>query len=295
MLGRVLSGVFQSLFHRRPAPPDPAAALELVRSAQSAAATGNAGLAIELAERAIERDPTCHDARLVLAGIYLQGREYDQVIADIHAHLKPRTYMEIGVAAGKSLRLARPGTRALGVDPDPDIQYPLSPDTRVFRETSDQFFASHDVRAELGGLPLELAFIDGLHWFDNALRDFINLERHSAPGATILVHDCFPIDRVSAQRERRSGFWSGDVWRLVVLLKKHRPDLRIHTIATPPTGLAVIRGLDPSSQLLSGRAERLIEEYLGLDYGYLDGDRAGKLNAIPNDWDAIRRVLDAGA
>jgi hypothetical protein len=178
------------------------------------------------------------------------------------------------------------------VDPDPAIQFELSPNTRVYKETSDHFFATHDVRAELGGLDLDLAFIDGLHYFDYALRDFINLERLCGRGSTILVHDCFPLDRASAQRERRSGFWSGDVWRLVVLLKKHRPDLRIHTIPAAPTGLVVIRGLDPSSRVLADQLERLIAEYLALDYGYLREDRAGKLNLVANDWDAVRRLFD---
>jgi hypothetical protein len=203
--------------------------------------------------------------------------------------------VEIGVATGKSLTLVRPETRALGVDPDPAIQYALSPNTRVFKETSDAFFAGHDVRAELGGLEVELAFIDGLHCFDYALRDFINLERLCGRGATILVHDCFPLDRVSAQRERKSGFWSGDVWRLVVLLKKHRPDLRIHTIAAPPTGLVVIRGLDPSSRALADNLERLIEEFLRLDYAYLREGREEKLNLIANDWARVRELLDAPA
>jgi hypothetical protein len=89
--------------------------------------------------------------------------------------------------------------------------------------------------------------------------------------------------------------WSGDVWRLVVLLKKYRPDLRIHTIATPPTGLAVVRGLDPGSRFLQDNLGRLTAEFLELDYAYLGTDRAAKLNVIPNDWSEIVRVLDAPA
>jgi hypothetical protein len=37
------------------------------------------------------------------------------------------------------------------------------------------------VRALLGGLPVELGFIDGMHLFEFALRDFMNLERLCTP------------------------------------------------------------------------------------------------------------------
>lgn len=295
MLGRVISDLWHSLRQRGSAPRPSADPAQLVLAARAAATAGDRQGAVDYAEQALQLAPDALEARQLLAELYFHGRSYDAVLADIHGHLRPRTYIEIGVATGKSLRLARPETVVLGVDPDPAIEKPLPANARLYRETSDRFFCGRDVRAELGGLPVDLAFIDGLHQFDYALRDFMNLERLSSPAGTILVHDCVPLDRVSAQRERASGAWSGDVWRLIVLLKNARPDLRIHTIATPPTGLAVIRGLDPSSRLLSGRSDRLIEEYLRLDYAYLGADRAEKLNIVPNDWELIRRLLDAPA
>lgn len=294
MLGRVLADVWQSLILRRKEAATPAdGAPGLLEAANAAIGAGDVRRAVEYAELALEQDADCHDARLLLAKLYLHGRYYTQVIADIHQFLRPRSYVEIGVDHGESLRLARAETLALGVDPNPAIQFELSPNTRVFAETSDRFFATHDVRADLGGLDVDLAFIDGMHHFENALRDFVNLEPLCGSGSTILVHDCFPLDRASAQRERQSVFWSGDVWRLVVLLKKHRPDLRIHTIATPPTGLAIIRGLDPSSRSIGADLERLIEETMAIDYSYLRENRAAKLNRVPNEWDGIRALLEA--
>src|SRR6185436_7092029 len=164
-----------------------------------------------------------------------------------------RTYLEIGVETGYSIQFAAPGTRAIGVDPKPAIAVPLGPHVQIFAETSDAFFAHRDVRAALGGLPLDLAFIDGMHHFEFALRDFMNIERLCVAQSTVLIHDCFPRDRRTAQREPDPQFWAGDVWRLVVLLKKYRPDLQIHTVATPPTGLAIVRNLDPSSQVIGDR------------------------------------------
>lgn len=261
-------------------------------AARVAMRAGENRLAVACGERALDLDAELGDTRALLQNFYLQGGTYGSVLEDIHQHLKPRTYIEIGVAQGGTLRLAHPDTLVLGVDPAPDIQYELPRNIRIFAETSDRFFAGHDVQAELGGLPLDLAFIDGMHHFEFALRDFINLERLCSRDSRILVHDCFPIDRASAERDRKSGFWSGDVWRLIVLLKKYRPDLQIDTIGTPPTGLGVIRNLDPSSRFLADNVARLSSEFMNLDYGYLRNDRGAKLNLFPNDWERIRTLFD---
>jgi hypothetical protein len=147
------------------------------------------------------------------------------------------------------------------------------------------------VRADFGGQPVELAFIDGMHHFEFALRDFANTERFCTPRSTILIHDCYPLDRVTAERDRHRTFWSGDVWRLVVLLKKYRPGLVIHTVATAPTGLTVVRNLDPSSRLLLERHDALCREFLALDYSYLEDDMPGKLNLFPNDWSKVQALF----
>jgi hypothetical protein len=131
-----------------------------------------------------------------------------------------------------------------------------------------------------------------MHHFEFALRDFANLERHCARDSTNLVHDCHPLDRETAERDQHSVFWSGDIWRLIVLLRKYRPELAVHTIGTPPTGLGLVRNLDPGSRFLLEHYDRLYQEFLALDYSYLDEDMAGKLGLFPNEWGEIRALLD---
>ena len=77
------------------------------------------------------------------------------------------------------------------------------------------------------------------------------------------------------------------------MLKKYRPDLAIYTIATPPTGLGMVRNLNPSSRFIADNLQRLYDEFLALDYSYLEKDRAGKLNLFPNDWSQVRALLAA--
>jgi hypothetical protein len=260
-------------------------------AALAAHKAGEVDAAVRYSERALQLDPALEAVHELLEGLFLHGEIYLKVLARIHEHLRPRTYVEIGVQTGGSMRLVLPETRVLGVDPKPALTYALPPNVRVFAETSDEFFARHDVRAELGGLPVDLAFIDGMHRFEYALRDFMNLERWCTPESTIVFDDTFPHDRRTAQREQVVNFWSGDIWKVLVLLKKYRPELAIHTIASPPTGLCVVRNLDPASRFIADNLERLVDEFMALDYSYLEKDRPGKLNLFPNDWEKIRPLL----
>ena len=242
-------------------------------------------------QTAADLDPGSSQAHSALAQMSLPGPGYYDVLRRIHEHLRPRTYLEIGVEAGRSLALALPGTRAVGIDPAPQLAAPPAPGVTVHAMTSAEFFARHDIRAELGGAPIDLAFIDGMHTFESALRDFIEIEKHCTAQSTILFHDGYPLDRTTADRERRTKFWSGDIWRLVLALRRHRPDLSVHTVTTAPTGLGLVRRLDPGSRVLEERFHEIEREFLALDYSVLEADKRGMLAAVANDWEQIAPLL----
>jgi hypothetical protein len=132
-----------------------------------------------------------------------------------------------------------------------------------------------------------------MHQFEFALRDFMNIEALCAPSSTILIHDVYPLDARTAARERATDFWSGDIWRLVLLLRRHRPDLSVRTIGAAPTGLALVRNLDPKSSYIRDHLDALIAEYLAVDFSVLDGRKAEQLALFPNDWSQVRALLDA--
>ncbi len=115
-------------------------------------------------------------------------------LAEIHGRRRPRAYLEIGVCSGRSLALAGADTIAFGIDPDPQVTETLGSGTRIFHETSDRVFGDREVVRDLERHPLDLVFIDGLHLFEAALRDFLNAARFCAPGATIVFHDTLPHD-----------------------------------------------------------------------------------------------------
>lgn len=193
-------------------------------------------------------------------------QDYYDLFADLHRLRQPRVYLEIGVATGKSLALARAGTRALGIDPASAELNGLvyhSPENmpQLYKMTSDDFFAQKDVVKEMGTPHFDVAFIDGLHHFDQVLRDFINLERFAGKESVIMIHDCLPINGQVATRERTTAFWTGDVWKIIPCLQAVRPDLDIVTLPLPPSGVALVRRLDSSSMILERQYASLIQHF----------------------------------
>ena len=168
---------------------------------------------------------------------------YLGVLGRLQAELSPAHYLEIGVRAGHSLALAR--GPATGIDPAPAVDVPLPRTTELVRATSDAYFA-----AGTSTVHPDLAFIDGMHLVEFALRDFMNIERRAAPGAVVAIDDIFPNHLAQAERDRRTRVWAGDVWRLAEILRTWRPDLFLLPIDTAPTGLLLVAGLDPSNNVL---------------------------------------------
>ena len=223
-----------------------------------------------------------HDSKALLR---FPGPDYYDVLTWIHQCLRPATYAEIGVYDGSSLHLAQVSTISIGIDPEPVTGGPWPPNARLFRMSSTEFFERHNLKRKIGGKPLDFALIDGLHLFEQALEDFDNLERFAAPRSIFAFHDTIPLDRETSSRARTTEFHTGDVWKVIVFLRRFRPDLEIATVLTAPTGLTLVRRLD------GGRRQRadpaLVREVAALDFSYFEQHANRFLGAIPNQRGAV--------
>lgn len=212
------------------------------------------------------------------------SRNYLDVLADIHEIKRPDFYFEIGVRRGASLRLAK--CRAVGIDPSPDVTDEM-PDAELLTCTSDDYFFFCE--GELPTKP-DLAFIDGLHLAEFALRDFMNLEKAMAKDGLIVVDDVLPNHPVQASRSRQSRAWCGDVWRLAKILARWRPDLRLTLLDASPTGLLLVDRLDPANRVLWDRYNPIVRELLGSAANPPD-EILDRKTAIAPDRDALAELL----
>lgn len=175
-------------------------------------------------------------------------RSRHQLLIELHQQLRPRTYLEVGVHTGSSLALSR--TKSIGIDPAYTITKEIACEVQLHRTTSDEFFSRPDPLAFFDGVPLDLAFIDGMHLAEFALRDFMNVEKHMSPAGVVLIDDMLPRNSLEAARNRRTAAWAGDVFKVADILRTYRPDLTIIPVNTSPTGTMVVLGLDPASRVL---------------------------------------------
>jgi predicted O-methyltransferase YrrM len=192
--------------------------------------------------------------------------QYLDFLGQLHERVRPESYLEIGVRGGHSI--ARSTVTSVGVDPAYDIApaLTLGDGVTLVQQTSDDFF---DGDAPVAGLPnerVDLAFIDGMHLYEFVLRDFINVERWTRPGAVIVFDDILPRSSREAQRDRQSSAWTGDVWKIVPTLRRLRPDLMTIQVGTQPTGLLLVLGSDASSTVLPEHYDELVASWVRPDH-----------------------------
>lgn len=187
-------------------------------------------------------------------------RRHD-LLAGLHERLQPRTYLEIGVSTGLSLGLSR--ATSIGVDPFYSVTTELHCDLHLVRTTSDEFFARRHPLAHFPEPVIDLAFIDGMHLSEYALRDLINVERFTHPGSVIVLDDMLPRNREEAARIREyTGAWAGDVYKLIDTVRSVRPDIVCLEVDTTPTGTVVLLCPDAGSTALATAYDDTVEAYV---------------------------------
>ena len=70
----------------------------------------------------------------------------------------------------------------------------------------------------------------------------------------------------------------------LLCLKYYRPDLDIFTIATPPTGLTLVTGRDPTSKVLSDHFADAVARFIDVLFSGIENRLDGAFNIASNDW-----------
>jgi hypothetical protein len=161
-------------------------------------------------------------------------------INELAKRLDCRTYLEIGVCEGETFREIEISERT-GVDPnfrfDPDTL--RNPRTKLISATSDTYFASLPV-----SIKFDVIFIDGLHTFEQVVRDFSSAVLHSHDRSVIILDDTRPSDVYSALPDSRdasefrrkaggaSADWHGDVFKAVFYINDFWPIMKYRTMTS---------------------------------------------------------------
>lgn len=202
------------------------------------------------------------------------GMSYIEFFRLVNERLQPRSYFEVGTERGASL--AAFTCSAVCVDPKfrlNRIDFAARSELHFYQMSSDAFFSRHRLRDILGDGP-DVCFLDGMHRAEYLLRDFMHTERSCHRRSVIFLHDCLPANARMTSRvpgigdasegETRS-WWTGDVWKIIPVLRKFRPDLKLFLLDCAPTGLVLVSNLDPGSAVLETAYGDVVDELRDLD------------------------------
>ena len=120
-------------------------------------------------------------------------------------------YLEIGCDKDQSFSKIKVKNK-IGVDPVSGGN---------IRSTSDQFFSTNTSK-------FDIIFIDGLHHYEQVIKDVNNSLKILNDNGFILLHDCLPRSIAHQAIPRYRGSWNGDVWKALVELRT-RSDLDTYT------------------------------------------------------------------
>jgi hypothetical protein len=218
---------------------------------------------------------------------------------------KASNYLEIGVKKGK-IFLYITARKKIAVDPKFKINFKNKRKawwrgiSNFFNEyyemTSDDFFERHHRRLQrLGGI--DVAFIDGLHRYEQSLKDVQKCLIYLRPKGVIIMHDCNPASEAEAAevdsreqaprtdaRGRKLG-WSGDVWKTIAHLRSTRKDLGIFVLDCDH-GVGIITKDRPECSL-----DFTPEKIMQLTYKDLENNREQILNLKPPEY--LQQFLSA--
>ena len=122
-----------------------------------------------------------------------------EIIQNIINKQNYQNYLEIGCDKNENFSKIKIKNK-IGVDP-------LRGGT--IRKTSDEFFNSNTEK-------FDIIFLDGLHTYEQTIKDINNSLKFVKANGVIVIHDCLPKKIWNQIVPRIYGHWNGDVWKAIV-------------------------------------------------------------------------------
>lgn len=229
----------------------------------------------------------------------IHGPHYVEILKRVHQEFIFDWYLEIGCRHGDSFADVR--SKTIAIDPFFRVSRNIIESKKqlhIFQTTSDDFFEGNFLKKN--EILLDCSFIDGMHLFEFLLRDFINCEANSKPTGVIALHDCVPQSFGMTVRDfskQKGGGWTGDVWKIIPILRKYRPDLRVTVLDCVPTGLVLVDQLNPKNVTLKENYTQIVEDWSNVDlneFGVSEFFKMAELADSKNIRNAVFPIFEAG-
>jgi hypothetical protein len=203
-----------------------------------------------------------------------------KLINNYLSHSKQKSYLEIGVRCGAKFFRVN-ASKKIGVDPDyffskrsllKAMLYKRNWFLKMYKLESDSFFSEQGNHL-FNNRGLDVVFIDGMHTYDQSLKDATNSLLFLNRDGTIIFHDCNPLSEVAAQPNipTEKINWNGDVWKTIHHFRQYPEYFDCFTYDTDE-GLGVLKWKGEISKDLMTKIKRL-QDVSDLPYEYLSQNR----------------------
>lgn len=202
--------------------------------------------------------------------------------------IKGKTYLEIGTDYGNSF-FSIHAKRKIAVDPHFKLKLRKKIKGAIvnalnfrkemfFEVTSDNFFLKKSNLFDNN--KLDVALVDGLHTYEQSLKDVLNVLKYLNNDGFIVLHDCNPESESEASPValQSGGPWCGDVWKTIVHLCSLRNNLRVFVLDCDH-GIGVVTRGNPESLL-----NYTPEDIKLMPYSELEANRVKLLNLQPENF-----------
>ena len=150
-----------------------------------------------------------------------------------------KNYLEIGVRNGENFFAIRSKNK-VGVDPNyffskrfhlKSLCKPYNWNYNMYQKTSDAFF-QNEADVIYNRNKIDVAFIDGLHTYEQSLSDARNCLKYLSNDGYIVFHDCNPqtAEAANPQIPEDAINWNGDVWKTIHHLRKYDNHFNCYTL-----------------------------------------------------------------
>jgi SAM-dependent methyltransferase len=196
-----------------------------------------------------------------------------------------KNYLEIGVERGINFFQIEAEFK-IAVDPAFIIPggYQDTEKEKFHQMTSDEFFANPP--KEILEKGLDIVFVDGLHTYEQSLRDVENALRYLSNNGIIVIHDCLsnsPVNAMPTYEEAKQhpnfeGNWTGEVYKTIIHLRALRDDLFI-AVVNVDWGVGIVKKGNPE-----GMVSIKVDDIRRMSYDDFAKDKEKLLNLKPEDW-----------
>ncbi|SDC06877.1 Methyltransferase domain-containing protein [Sphingomonas sp. YR710] len=182
-------------------------------------------------------------------------------------------YLEVGVEDGFTFHTIK-AARKIAVDPVFRFEMPTTPITdslEYHQIPSDDYFGARKATDP----KFDVIFLDGLHTFEQILRDTLNAVESLAPNGVIVIDDVWPTSyaaslpstddmlRVREASPDGSVAWMGDVYRVVMFIDTFLQPFRFACTDKDPWQMVMWRGPRPAVE------QRQVSDIAELSYAEL--------------------------